>query len=516
VKQVVSTLSALIGAREDGLGAVAFVRCANKSFVDKARQQFIHAVMGDSVWHWHELNAADVSSLSEVFAKARTLSTASTDTILAYNFPPADGAGSRDGFYDDVSAELRHINAETGARMVCLITVSALQAFVRGQKELWSARAAFVAWPSPPPKLGGPADSNAQQTMAEEGKTPAQLAEALKERIRGLSAGVEKAELTMRYALFRASEGQLEEARMAAIHSAKQFKDSSELRQMALAYELLGSLAERRGDVDEARDWLRTAISTWQDKGNEEHTAECFAKLGHLSYLCGDHEQASRQFQKALEIDDALGNKAKVSAGLRRLGLLAEGQSDYEMAAKMYREAAEVVDEIGDRPGLSRCYHHLGRLHERSGDLEEALRWHTRSRKLKEELEDRLGLATSYHHLGNVYFLMKNLDDADSYYQRALKLELEFNDLFGRASTLKQLGEVSMARSDRQDAMRCFLFAYSLWKELGSPLQHSVVAHIARLRELIDEETVKALENETRGLAQEAAKSGDKSVSVQQ
>ena len=66
----------------------------------------------------------------------------------------------------------------------------------------------------------------------------------------------------------------LEDARKAAIKAARIFKEHSDMREMALAYELLGGLAERRGDVTEARAWLRASVETWRNAGDDTKTAE--------------------------------------------------------------------------------------------------------------------------------------------------------------------------------------------------------------------------------------------------
>jgi tetratricopeptide (TPR) repeat protein len=507
MEQAEKIMRGSFSAREQNVGGAYFVRCSGPTALEHAAatMRAISEFEGPIVWH--EIDCGELETMRDVFRIAEEQTTSQNDMHLVTNMPLFPTDYTAGPFYEGVDDLASEISQPGKGRMVLLIHESSVPRLVKYLPSIWAQKGQYVAWP-----------------VAKQDREAAQSAEELKKVARsraradqlpnmpGGGVDVEAAKNSMRKALGWSTEGQLEEARKAAIKAARVFKEHGEGREMALAYELLGTLAERRGDVTEARAWLRAAVDTWRNAHDANKTAECFAKLGHLSYLCGDRDKAARQFQSALEIDDELGNHKKVSAGLRRLGMIAEEQGEFARAAEMYRESAEVVEKADDDLGLSRAYHHLGRLHERSGDFQEALKWHNMSRELKESINDRVGLATTFHHLGNVHLLMAHHDDAGVYYEKAIALEDEFKDYFGKAASLKQLGEVAMAQREWHDALRCFLFAYEIWTVFESPMSRSVLGHLGQLRGMVDEEEIEELEKEAAEAAQVALREGDRAL----
>lgn len=497
-KQIRQIVEALNEAKDRGRGALCFARCQSPEEIEEARQ----GLRAETSWRWHEIDAGDVDSGHELLTRARGLSVDPEDVWLAYNLPVGGGARGQPDFYRSMADDLRQVEVVDGARVVFLIGVGQMRAFGDFAPKLWQRKRCFVAWPPSGERSTRPETQTyrpSQDGGAAEGKQAEAVLYALSERLKVVEGKTERARLMHRMGLVLASMGQVEKARLATTKGAKLYKDAGELRGLGQCYELLSSLAERRGNISAARDWIQFATGTWQNVQDEDRLSECYAKGGHLSYVMGDRENAAQQFQLAIEIDEALGNKAKVSAGLRRLGLMAEEEEKYQLAEKLFRDATDLVKEVKDDVGLSRCYHHLGRLYERMGNYSEAFNQHKASLELKEKLGDRLGIATSYHHLGNTYFFTREFDQAKSCYTQALAIEDEVGDNQGRAATLQQLGEVNMAEFRWGDALWYFMAARELWRLLGSPKVHAVQLHIARAKEMLDEETVEKVEADVRG-----------------
>ncbi len=454
-------------------------------------------------WKWHEIDARDCDDGHELLLRAKGLTVDENDVWLVYNLPEAGGPDADPNFYTSMADDLGLIEVLGGPRMVVLVGVRQMQAFVKLASNLWSNKRAYTAWPVPeepttrrpmqvdPSAAPQPGDS--QMRASTEGGADAEtVIKAIGHRLQATESALERAKLFQRLGLVLASQDRLEEARTSATKGAKLYKDSGDLRGLGQCYELLCSLAERRGNVDVARDWIAFALECWQGVGDgeENRVSECHAKYGHLSYVLGDREQAAQQFQLAIEIDEHLGHRAKVAAGLRRLGLMAEEEQKYKLAEKLFEDSATICNELDDQVGLSRSYHAKGRLFERMENYVAAFDMHKKSLELKEKIGDKLGAATSYHHLGNTYFFTRELDQAKQCYQQALAIEDEVGDHQGRAATLQQLGEVSMAEYRWGDALWYFMASHNLFRNLGSPQAHVVSLHIARATEMLDEETV--------------------------
>ncbi len=503
VKEVDTIVAALSEARERGRGALTFVRCQSKEATDEALGKFL----GTTGWNWHEIDAGDCVSGHQLLTRAKGLTVDEDDVWLATNLPPAQGPNGRPDYYQAMAEGSSLVDVLGGPRMVIFVGVPQMQAIVRNCQELWKRKRAFVAWPIPEvqekPRAvhvqagAAPQPGDAFANAAMQGD-PAVVIQALTQQIQNVQSATEKGKLFHRLALVLGTQGRVEEARVSATKAAKIYKEASDPRGLAQCYEVLGSLAERRRNIEVARDWIGFALESWSQIEDKSRCSECRAKLGHLNYVLGDREQAAQHFQLAIELDESLGEKLKVAAGLRRLGLMAEEEQKFRIADKLYDDSLQLCREEGDEVGVSRSLHAKGRLYERSQDYGQAFEMHKESLAIKEQLNDRLGMATSYHHLGNTYLFSRDFAQARTCYQQALQIEDEVGDNQGRAATLQQLGEVSMAEYRWGDALWYFLAAHALFRQLGSPVAHTVALHVNRATEMLDEETVEQIKTDVR------------------
>lgn len=512
MKEVVGVIDALTDARGRGRGVLTFVRCQSDAEVQHAREKFLQV----PDFTWHELDASEVEDGKRMLERAKALTADEADAWLCYNLPSDKGDRARPWFFEEMVDTSHLVEVLGGPRIVVLVGIPQMQAFVRTCPELWRKKGAFVGWPVVA-QAGGGGGQHAVHVSAQAnptaGPTPnvtltaaqaSHVVDAITTELGKATTPMEKAQLFQKLGLVLMGMNQIEQARVAATKAARAYKLEGQLTGLGQCYELLASLAEKRGNLDVARDWMSHAIETWHQVGVEERVAECHAKKGHLSYVMRDRETAAQQFQLAIEIDEALGNKSKVSAGLRRLGMMAEDEQKFKLAEKLYSDAADLLhklleenpDDLQSKVGLSRCFHHLGRMHERMHDYLEAFNQHRESLRLKEELGDKLGIATSYHHLGNTYFFTEEYDQARQCYTQALAIEDEVSDHQGRASTLQQLGEVSMAEDLWGDSLWYFLAAREIWKQIGSPLRHTVELQVQRVSENLDEHTIDQIRND--------------------
>ena len=490
MKEIQIVAEALGKARMQGRGCFCVVRCTTPESVAEARA----ALQRVEAWTWYDLDATHYASGHDLVA---AVPLGPQDVAVAFSLPGPE----KPTWHQSLSEEAAALEGPNGPRLVAIVGLKQMKAMNDLAPRVFRAKKAFVAWPEPEMVAGTAAPPpSAPAPGAPGGPDPEHVAAAIEAKLNLMESGPEKARLMLRLGLIRAQQGRVESARVCGTKVARLFKEAGDLRGLAQSYELLATLAEKSGNGEQAIEWLQHALDAWHGSGDEANKADCHAKIGHLFYVRGGRDRAAQHFQLAIEIDEALGNKAKVAAGLRRLGLLAEEEQKFPLAEKLYSDAADVVRSLNDRVGLSRCYHHLGRLCERMGEYREALKWHTESLALKEELSDRLGMATSLHHLGNTHLFLKDLASAREHYEKALVIEQEHGDFQGRAATTQQLAEVAMYDHRWPDALRDYLVAQQLWRQLGSPLAGLVAPQIAQAKELMDPASIEEIELEAAGI----------------
>ena len=170
-------------------------------------------------------------------------------------------------------------------------------------------------------------------------------------------------------------------------------------RQAAWIHQL-GTLAQARGDYDEAARQYQRALDIDERLGDQAGMATSYHQLGMLAQDRGDYDEAARQYQRALDIDERLGDQAGMATSYHQLGILAQDRGDYDEAARQYQRSLDIEERLGNQAGMADSYGQLGMLAQDRGDYDEAARQYQRALAIKERLGDQAGMATSYHNLG--------------------------------------------------------------------------------------------------------------------
>jgi predicted ATPase/class 3 adenylate cyclase len=120
---------------------------------------------------------------------------------------------------------------------------------------------------------------------------------------------------------------------------------------------LLGELARRQGDNDQARTHYYDFVATSKASGEENLIAAAFTRLGQVA-LESDHlDEARRNYNESMAIQRKLGAKAGIAQSLKLFGDLAQVEGKRDEADRFYAES-EVLGPVNtiagpQRPGRS-------------------------------------------------------------------------------------------------------------------------------------------------------------------
>jgi tetratricopeptide (TPR) repeat protein len=266
--------------------------------------------------------------------------------------------------------------------------------------------------------------------------------------------------------------GQLDQAGQTYRHALAYLQDQPETEQtrgnIAVLYHQLGMTAENRGQLDEAADWYRKAVTIKEELDDRPSMAMTYHQLGNTAHRRGRLDEAGDWYRKALTIFEELGNRPHMAATYHQLGMTAQARGQLEEAGDWYRKALTIAEELGDRPHMAVVYHQLGRIAQDRGRLDEAEDWYRKALTIDEELGDRPGMAITYHQLGNTAFLRGRLDEADAWYRKSLTIKEELGDRPGMASTYHQLGSIAQDRGRLDEAGDWYSKSLAIKEELGN------------------------------------------------
>ncbi len=368
-------------------------------------------------------------------------------------------------------------------RAVFLLTTPDIRSYDRIAPSFWRKRDCFTAWPVSEEESAEDTEADQTATSYEEGARKSinrRMANALKMQA-GYGRG--KAIFTAcRDAFLSGDTAVASEHMVAAIN---ELRSEGNPEEIAEAFQILGSVAEQRGDLRAANDWFTESLRAWYESGSPEGLAGVYARLGALCYRVDDLDNAQRYLAQALEIEEPLANPIRLCDAYRHVGMVKERLDLLADAEECYMRAEKMAEDADDLVRLAKTVHHQARIQELRERWEEARDLYNRALTLKEQNGDIIGMAATYHQLGIVHYRRAEHDISVSYLQKAIAIEETHDDQNGLASTLLQLGLVAEERFLHDVAYTSLYRARPLLRKLHSPLVPELEKRLNRISRLM-------------------------------
>ncbi len=180
---------------------------------------------------------------------------------------------------------------------------------------------------------------------------------------------------------------------------------------------VLGVVAARQGESEEARSNYEAALKIYQQTGYRRGEANTLWELGNLLTLLGDFEETRSEYEKALEIYQSLDEKLGEANIFMHLGSLLMLLGNFEEARSKCEKALEIYQSIGEKMGEANTFKELGDLAVQTGKFEEAQSMYGKALKIYQHIEDKEGEASTLIRLsqwavltGRLEYAEKNLD----------------------------------------------------------------------------------------------------------
>jgi tetratricopeptide (TPR) repeat protein len=237
---------------------------------------------------------------------------------------------------------------------------------------------------------------------------------------------------------------------------------------MGATYHQLGIIAQDRGRLDDAENWYAKALTINEELDNRPGMATSYHLLGSIVRARGRLDDAEDWCAKALTIWEELGDRPGMAACYHLLGSIARDRGRLDDAENWYTETLKIEEASGDRPGMGATYHQLGIIAQDRGRLDDAENWYTRSLAINEPLGNRPRVAAAYHQFGNIAYLRGRLEDAEDWHTRSLAIKEELDDRPGMASIYHSLGVIAQDRGRLEDAEDWHTKSLAASEELGN------------------------------------------------
>ena len=215
--------------------------------------------------------------------------------------------------------------------------------------------------------------------------------------------------------------GDVKQARRLFAEAALNAVHAGERRLFSIIEQNLGALSMVQGDLKDAEARLRLSLRGFRDAQDEEGACWVLCNLGRLHAAAGDHEDAERTAQEALAIARRTGHAAL--EGLVELSrvesLLARGQGAEAEAA--CRRGMAMAERRGDRAHRAESLRLLSLIARDRGELEHATRSLDEARALARESEDALTSAEVERDAGELWLRRGEPEAAKLAWEQAVR-----------------------------------------------------------------------------------------------
>lgn len=236
---------------------------------------------------------------------------------------------------------------------------------------------------------------------------------------------------------------------------------------IARAYNMLGSINNFTGNVDEALKDDSVSLAMYRDLGNKAGMASCYYNNG-MSYAYSNYDEALKNLSAAVAIFREVGDKRRTAACYSVIGSVYTYKSDYPQALNNFFAGLKAYEAAGIKTGIAGCSANLGMVYIKEGDNTAALKYFADALRVFEELGIKSSIAACHQNIAGVYFNLDNYADARKHYNLALQLYAELNFKYGIADVYGAFGGIYEEEAKWDSALHDYFAALAIYREINN------------------------------------------------
>lgn len=256
--------------------------------------------------------------------------------------------------------------------------------------------------------------------------------------------------------------GRYEEASAHANYGIVLADSTGDLQGKARAMSNLGTLAQRRGDPEEAVARFARALELQRELGLARDVATSLNNLGFVySTDLAQYDVALEHHHDALAVRERLGDSSTIALSLNNIGIVHARMGQHPLARSYYERALAIRRALAERARIAATLDNIAESYRDEGDLPRALASHRDSYLIRRTIDDPSALATAHRNLGSVYAALGLGDSARVHLTEALRLGeamgdhgLRVRNLLALAAFEQRLGRVIAAESLSRRALQ--------------------------------------------------------------
>ena len=194
---------------------------------------------------------------------------------------------------------------------------------------------------------------------------------------------------------------------------------------IASTYNRLGSILARKGEVEQASDLFRAALSAARMIKDRELTGTCLNNLGLVCKYLGRWSESQAYHEEALGLAEEVGQHLEKGLRLNNLGIIYSKRGYLKKAHRCWTDALNILTRIGNGWEVISVCLALGHYHLTFHQFAEAEEFFVRAMKDSSENGDARTSALSFESMGDLHFACSRVESAHRCYLEALEIAEE-------------------------------------------------------------------------------------------
>lgn len=273
----------------------------------------------------------------------------------------------------------------------------------------------------------------------------------------------------MQLAIVERDDGEFERAAALASELLAEAGRSGDAKLRGDALVMLGVIAWRRGDLDQAETQYRDAAAAYRQAGAQHSLAAVDGNLGILAATRGRFDQAEAAMQASLAHYRGREDLYNTARLLKNLGLLATDQAQPQLARSYLQESVRIRRALDLPQEVAMTLAALADLASGAGRHEEAEALHTEILAAAEQADDRGLQALSLADRAAARLQRGALDGAGEDAARSLAIASSLDQPSLMATARSRMAEVYQARGELQPARDLLEQALAVHRQAGRP-----------------------------------------------
>lgn len=226
---------------------------------------------------------------------------------------------------------------------------------------------------------------------------------------------------------------------------------------LAETYGSLGSVMQRRGDLDQAVDMLRSSLDIRREEEDIPGMVRTLNELGTAYRTRIEWEEAEDCYRRAQQLaqqTDSDPFARDLAYSSLYLGVILTGKGNYDSALEAYERSLTIYKRIGDQYGAARANQRLGWIARIRGDFGGSLHYHELALETFRKLGYPHSLAECLHSKGTVHRQRGEYRDAQAHYEEALAIFRELGATRHIGIILNDIGLLFRAKGELERAVQ--------------------------------------------------------------